>query len=372
MKKEITELVHIINMTSWSLALGLLIVLSFTFPDEKVSISEKRNLTQKPELTIESVLSTEFMDNLENYLLDQFPYRDNLRRLKTSFEIGVLGMSDSAGYTKKGRHIHKVDYEIHMDKITNTLGNLVNVSNELKNANPEMNIYLSIIPDKSYYNDRVQTFDYNDIMKIVYQSLGENIKYLDIDSTLSERQYYFTDLHWKQEEIIGTANEILDNLGKESIQKEDFTEEIVTNNFNGSYASASSFNVEKDTVKILTNNKLENIKVFDYETNTYINIYNRTKAQGIDPYDVYLDGAKSLLRIENPDSKSDDKLIIFRDSFTSSLVPLLVDDYSEILLVDLRYINYEFMKKIIDFSVYDDALFIYNIFVLNESDTFKF
>ena len=51
-------------------------------PDDAVSVSERRKLAQKPELTLSSVLRGEFMTKFETYTLDQFPLRDSFRRLK--------------------------------------------------------------------------------------------------------------------------------------------------------------------------------------------------------------------------------------------------------------------------------------------------
>ena len=53
-------------------------------PDDAVSVSERRKLAQKPELTLSSVLRGEFMTKFETYTLDQFPLRDSFRRLKAA------------------------------------------------------------------------------------------------------------------------------------------------------------------------------------------------------------------------------------------------------------------------------------------------
>lgn len=373
MRKDNTKLqkvVNIINTLIFTLFIGTMITMFVVTPDEKISISEKRNLAQVPVLNLEEIETKKFMDNLENYTLDQFPYRDTFRKIKTYFELDFMGKSDSSGYTTDNGHVHKVDYELHSQNIEKTLGKIMKVAAEI-NESGDKDIYISIIPDKSYYNDKIQTLDYNDAFKIIYQNI-DGLKYIDITGELMERDYYYTDLHWKQENIVKIANKLLTELGKSEISKDNYTEKAVTDKFNGSYGSASAFSISKDTITILTNDKLDSIKVFDYETNKYMDVYTLSKAEGIDPYDTYLGGAKSLLRMENPNSLSDEKLIIFRDSFTSSLAPLLVDEYSEILLVDLRYINYNYLSKIIDLKQYDDALFLYNIIVLNESESFKF
>ena len=367
-----TTVTPVINIIAFTLFIISMLIIFIITPDSEISISEKRKLAQIPKLNTEEIISKRFMNNLEKYTLDQFPYRDTFRKIKTYYETKVTRKFDSSGYTESNGHIHKVQYNLNEQNIEKTFSKLMGIATELKSTNPGMEAYYSIIPDKSYYNKEIQTIDYEDTFKIIVQQQNPDIKYINIFDTLEENKYYNTDLHWKQEEIIETANVILEDMNKPIISQEKYKMEQITNKFNGSYGSASAFSIPTDTITILTNTKLENIKVFDYETNKYINIYNRDKAKGLDPYDTYLSGAKSLLKIENPDSKSNDKLIIFRDSFTSSLVPLLIDDYKEILLIDLRYINYSYLKKVINLNEYNKTLFLYNIFVLNDSESFKF
>ena len=94
------------------------------------------------------------------------------------------------------------------------------------------------------------------------------------------------------------------------------------------------------------------------------------KADGSDPYEIFLSGPKSLLRIENPNAKTERRLIVFRDSFAASLVPLLAEGYSEITLVDIRYLSPTMLDKFIDLTA-QDVLFLYSTSVLNDSSTIK-
>ena len=104
------------------------------------------------------------------------------------------------------------------------------------------------------------------------------------------------------------------------------------------------------------------------ENNTIGNIYDMKKANGKDPYEMYLSGPVSLITIENQDTTSDKELIIFRDSFASSITPLLIEAYSKITLVDIRYLRSDFLDKFIDFN-HQDILFLYSSLVLNNSET---
>lgn len=75
---------------------------------ETMSVSERRQLAQKPELTIETLLAKDdyradgtirkknsFMSLFEEYSLDQFPLRDRFRQVKSVFTYYVMQQKDN-------------------------------------------------------------------------------------------------------------------------------------------------------------------------------------------------------------------------------------------------------------------------------------
>jgi len=77
-----------------------------------------------------------------------------------------------------------------------------------------------------------------------------------------------------------------------------------------------------------------------------------------------------MLTIDNPHGKADRELIVFRDSFGSSMVPLLIRDYSKVTLVDTRYISSDLLDQFVDFHG-QDVLFLYSSLILNSSSAIK-
>ena len=59
---------------------------------------------------------------------------------------------------------------------------------------------------------------------------------------------------------------------------------------------------------------------------------------------------------------------IFRDSFGSSIAPLLSEGYAKITLVDIRYLRADLLERFIEFKN-QDVLFLYSTSVLNHSET---
>lgn len=74
--------------------------------------------------------------------------------------------------------------------------------------------------------------------------------------------------------------------------------------------------------------------------------------------------------IRSPEAATDRRLIVFRDSYTSSLAPLLLGAYREITLIDLRYINSALIGDYVDFAD-ADILFLYNTAIVNQSEMLK-
>ena len=96
-------------------------------------------------------------------------------------------------------------------------------------------------------------------------------------------------------------------------------------------------------------------------------VYDEKKLGEMDSYDVFLSGSTPLVTIENDNCETKKELIIFRDSFSSSLAPLLVEEYNKITLIDTRYVSYEIIGDFVDFENCD-VLFMYSTLVINNSN----
>ena len=124
--------------------------------------------------------------------------------------------------------------------------------------------------------------------------------------------------------------------------------------------------MQAEPMYILENDLLRACTVFNYTTGKTTPVYDMEKLYSKDQYEVFLSGSQSLLRIDNPKGDPDKKLIVFRDSFGSSLTPLLVQDYGQITLVDIRYIMVENLGRFVDFQN-ANVLFLHSTLVLNKN-----
>lgn len=354
---------------------ALLLILSlwswFRTPDRS-SDSERRLLAQFPEINSESLLSADFMENFELYTQDQFPMRDGFRTLKALSSRYMLGQLDNNGLYLADGHVSKLQYPLDERMLEHAAGRFKNVYDKFL-AGSGSKLYFSIVPDKNYFlaqKNGYPALDYDSLVAEMREKT-DYMEYIDIFPLLSADDYYYTDTHWRQENILPVAEALLNAMGAES-ESPDYDMHTLENPFYGVYAGQSALPLKPDTIRYLSNDILDNCTVTSYNTGVpeKKSIYTLEKAESHDPYEIFLSGADALITIENPAADSGRELIIFRDSYGSSLTPLLVHSYAKITLVDLRYINSALLDRFIDFNG-QDVLFIYSTMLLNNSLALK-
>lgn len=339
-------------------------------PSDESSVSERRKLAQMPQISVKTLLSGEFMSDYDLYLQDQFPRRDTLRTVKAVTKLFVLRQGDNNGIYVKDGYASKIIYPLNKKSVNNAAERLTDIYEKyFKDTNSKL--YLTAVPDKGYFlAEKTGHPEANfDDMTSVLQSGTPWAEFIDITDTLSLESYYRTDTHWRETELSGTAKKICSAMGADTADK---YETVTTEKpFYGVYYGQSALPLSPDTLSYLTNKTLDGCKVFNYETNKTTGIYNLEKLDGTDPYDLFLSGSAALLTIENPTEKSGRELIVFRDSFGSSIVPLLLESYSKVTVVDTRYITPELIGRLVTFNGNEDVLFIYSSLLLNDSYTMK-
>ena len=339
-------------------------------PAKDVSESERRKLAQFPNLTVKTVLNGKFMSEFETYTLDQFPLRDNFRQLKALFHYNVLGQKDNNDIYIVHDYAAKLEYPL----------NEVSVSNAVKKFNHIYETYLAEsetvifapVPDKGYYLGEVNGYpamDYEALFATLEQGMPW-AEFVDLTDQLEAGDYYRTDTHWRQERILKVAETLCKALGTDWFREEELTPVPVERPFYGVYYGQAALPMDADLMVVMENEMLVNCTVYNQETGKTTGIYDWDKLSSRDLYDVYLSGAAALLTIENPNATTDKELVVFRDSFGSSMVPLLVKDYKTVTVVDIRYVASDWVGRYVDFHG-QDVLFLYSTLILNSSNTLK-
>lgn len=339
-------------------------VVNIILEDKEISETERRKLAEFPEMTIDTVASGKFAENFEEYAMDQFAFRDSLRTIKSYVNINLLKQKDSNKLFIVEDAIYKIEYPLKENNIKKSAQKINEIYQNYLN---EMNVYYAIIPDKNYYldNEEYLKMDYNKLKYIMQEELID-MKYIDIWSSLTLDDYYRTDTHWKQEnleKVVNTLEKSM-NLKTTNLREYDIKNE---GDFYGVYYGQLGLKFKPDKIYTLKNKTLENCIVYNEETKKTLGIYDYEKYNSSsDKYDIYLSGATYLITIENPNVVEKKELLLFRDSYGSSIAPLLVENYSKITLIDVRYISSQLLDEYINFEN-QDVLFLYSTSVLNQN-----
>ena len=287
--------------------------------DDDISISERRKLEKFPTLTINNLMDGTFFKKFETYTTDQFIKRDYFRKLKVNLELNIKKNYNNL-YNYNG---YIVEQTFPLNK--NSVINLANKMNSIKETYlTNNNIYFTIVPDKNYFiNNGNLKLDYNELTNLMKNNL-KDFNYIDIFSILNLDDYYKTDTHWKQENIKKVALLLSKNMNFDFY---DNYNELEITSFKGVYSGQLPIKTELDKITILTNDIINN-------------------------------------------NSSNKELIVFRDSYGSSLVPLLIQGYKKITVIDTRYVSPKILNEYVDFNN-KDVLFIYGVISVNNSSSIR-
>lgn len=336
-------------------------------PDKDVSVAERRKLEQFSNLTYDN-----FTKNFEDYSLDQFVVRDWFRKIKSYITYNIFNQKDNNKIYIVDNQVSK--YSDFMDE-----GSIKSAAKKYNTLYDKflsnMNVYYSIIPDKNYFiakDNGYPSLDYEKFISIMRENVKDEIKYIDLFDTVTIEDYYSTDIHWRQEKLEKVVNKITQSMGNKINGEYRYNE---LNDFYGNYYGQAALPMASEKLIYCTNDVINLAKVYMLNEDTFelelANMYDLEAYNGIDPYDVFLSGPKPLIVIENEKAKTDKELTIFRDSFGSSLAPLLSEGYKKITIIDLRYIGSPLLKGLVEFNDNQDVLIINCIDVLNSSSTLK-
>lgn len=357
---KIRQIATAIVFCGFILFFGIAALLS---PDREYSAYERRPLQQVPVYEEAESLSAYF-SAWETYLTDQFYLRDELRFLKSGFAHTVLRQKDVNGYYSEDGSQAEILYPMNDETILQNVKLLENLR-QTHFANAPA--YYAVIPDKSYYMGATLGLDYDKIDRLFEENL--NATAIPLRDTLSLSDYYDTDIHWKQEKLEGVYEKMRAQMGT---QLPPFAEagyrEQSAGEFYGVLYGQAAMPAERDEMRYLVNATTEQLQLKVLDSGKTGGVYDTEAFAGDDPYDLYLGGEAAILHIVNPAVENGRKLILFRDSFGRSIAPLLAEGYSEIILIDLRWIRPAFLSHFADLIAADgntDVLFLYSAQVLN-------
>ena len=369
-----------------ALVVGLWLILTgFTWfsPDQVYSFTERSYLDKFPELSVENILEkgdTSFMSEFNSYTLDQFPLRDTFRQLKAMFHLYALNQSDNNDKYIHDGYIAEMAL-LNEEVFQKNLASIQRIYEKYLKDAQGCNVYMAVIPDKNYYlaePSKHLSLDYGKLFADV-QANAPWATHISLLDKLELSDFYRTDTHWRQEEILDVAQKIANAMGAEGPKAEDFTLQKLEDTFYGVYYGQIALPVAGEDMFLLRSDVLDNCLVSYDGAEAVKGVYDwdRSKVELVDKgngkyevygdmYEVFLSKESGKIVIENPSATTDKELVVFRDSFGRSLIPLLVQDYAKVTVLDTRWLagGTYMLQNHIQFEN-QDVLFLYSALVLN-------
>lgn len=377
---------NIIVTVLFTLFIGFFTVMAVVcgfFNPKEMSEAERRPLAQFPsDISWESIKDKTAISGFEDFSVDQFPFREFFRSIKANFQMNVLGLKENNGLAVEDGYIVKVESSFNEDFVKNSINILSHILDTyFKDGKGDK--FVSIIPDKNYYFSKDYGYaspDYDKLVADVREAL-KGTEYIDLFDSLELEDYYKTDTHWNQPEILGALYALAEGLGVRDYLSGEYEKVTIDGDFFGVYHGQSALNPKPDKITYLTNESIAGSKLYNYGTRLEeVPMYNLDLFDGEDSYNVFLSGAAGnpVMRIVNNKCENKDTLIVFRDSYGSSILPLLSEAYKTIYVIDIRSIDYNITEnwnglyEVIPENVFasSDVLFLYSTLVFN-SDAFK-
>jgi len=338
-------------------------VLRLFLPTREFSERENRYLQQRPDFSFTALFSGDYTSEFESYTTDQFPFRDAWTTLKARCEI-LSGKRENNGVYYCGDGVLITRFDAADENFVRENASFVRSLSE----NVDVPVIFALIPGAAeVQKDRLPHHALNDsqtdVIENSYVECGTTT--VDMLSVLSEHSdeyiFYRTDHHWTTLGAFYGYNALRATLGLPPADLSSFERKTVSESFFGTSYSSSGFSwVPPDCMESFVPDP-DTAVVTNYNTGSPVvtSLYDESALTVKDKYTFFLGGNTPRLSIK---TGLDDKpsICIIRDSYADCFVPFLLQDYSQIDLLDLRYFKDSVSSYIRD-GGFDSVLVMYSV-----------
>ena len=322
---------------AWFIAFPLILLsVIVAKPDVPVSENENRVLTTAKDVESD-FLGGRLQEGLEQYLSDQFPMRDGIKRLDVETKLRLGAHSVGGAYVAgDGRLFQKLpDSQVDSAKCVKYAARINRMAE--RTGIPTIVMYVpsagvSLREDMPY---GAPMYDCDALYASLAKELGA-VKLIDLRGVMRNHPsyYYATDHHWTAEGAAAAYREWRIAHGQEPDETDGPKIVTVSDEFRGTLWSrvpSGMIGCEKLTAFEIPGRLT--VEADGKETGLYDESALKTK----DKYNYFEGGNHGILTVVNPDVKNGKTLLVLKDSFANSFLPCLVGDYGKIIMVDERY-----------------------------------
>lgn len=354
-------------LTAGVLSLSFLFLVS---KKEEFSENENRYLASFPAFTWESVKSGAYMEEMNDYLCDHFPFRDFFISLKTRTEIRLGKREINQVYIgEDGYLIEEYKQPVNTEQISQNFKTFAGNEEVKKRA-----LHLMLVPTAVYTcQDKLPEFapvrNQMETAGQIYQASG--IPSIDCSQDLADHKeegqlYYRTDHHWTTYGAYIGYLAFCREKGLDPVPLEELEAEVVTEDFRGTiYSKVNDYSQKGDEITIYRNPQ-DKLTVFYEDTGeTCDSLYNLEYAVKKDKYSLFLNNLHPLIEITNEAGEAGKELMVIKDSYANSMIPFLVHHYRKVYVLDTRYYKWGPSSFLGGHPGITDILILYNMNTLD-------
>jgi len=332
-------------------------------PDKERSEMENAYLQQLPKLSWSSLIDSSergFTQKFEKYLSDQFILRDGWITAKSVSE-SVLGKKENNGI------IYGDDdylFGIYRSYDEERLWENVNYMKAFKASYPDIPMDVMLVPsaytiltDKAPQDiGNIDQFAILDEMEKELSEAGFDIMPVRdvLNAHSSQDIYYRTDHHWTTHGAKLACETYLMHIGRDFAEPDPALKNEVEGFLGTHYSKSKNYDVVPDTL-VWYDLPVDSVTIGEKDMG---GMYDKAAFDTRDKYAAFLHGNHGITVIENSEAK-DGSILVIKDSYANSFVPFLTQSYSEVTVVDLRYLPMGF-ASLMQENEFDRVLFLYN------------
>ena len=313
---------------------------------------------QKPQFTIVDFVSGKFSDELEQYLTDQVPLRDDWVTLKIYLELAV-GKRESGGvYIGRDKYLMDKFTSYSKKQLAANAAALAELQKKLAAEDISMDTILVPVAAQ-VLTDKLPAYapvaDYAAILEVLTDAGVDTVDMLTALAAHSgENIYYRTDHHWTS---LGAYYPYCARRGIER-NGDDWTQVLLCDNFHGTtWNKVPLPTVPAEEITAWYKHEYHNVSYNggEYETNS---IYECKYLSGSDQHAVFLNSNQAQTVISG--SGKSGKLLLIKDSYGNTFSQFPVEDYAEVHVLDLRFFKGDVTEYAKENDI-TDALVLYGV-----------
>jgi hypothetical protein len=396
-ERKLSSLINIFVFCILTTGFGLLF---FFLPEQKISDEEKRKLSEFPILTEKTIKSGDYMDSLDIYTADHFPFRTRfldvatqLKKLRgyqnqnESFYNNIEAIDNLQSTNKKNSN--------EKESKTNSAGLLIlngKAFQLFNNNNPltkqfeklikyyrlgiptSVNLYVGIVPTSTdFYLTKNQTEFFNlenQNIANTYKQIKKYCTTIPIHQELKNHKkdyiYFNTDHHWTSLGAYFAYVAYCKSAHLNYIKLNEMKRKRVPNEFLGThFLKTKDERLKKNPDSIIYWVPPTKRIALRYRENEEVRIkVFRKKKIKKNKYLVFLGGDEPLIVLSSKKIKNGKSVLVVKNSYGNPFVPYLTANYENVIVVDYRYAEKSILSLINEYNI-NDIIMLNSIYSAN-------